>query len=41
MVLAIVLRSLAVLRRLDVPFVLFWSAYVAIWPGALWWSGVS
>ena len=41
MLMALLYDPLSALRRLDVPFVLFWSTYLAVWPGILmWWTRI-
>ncbi len=37
MVLPLLYRPLSALSRLDLPLVAFWSAYLALWPGVMWW----
>jgi hypothetical protein len=41
MIVALLHHPLAALRRMDLPFFLFWSSYLAVWPGILyWWSRI-
>ena len=38
MILPTVYPPLLRLRQIDFPLAAFWSAYLALWPGALWWG---
>ncbi len=39
MILVLLHRPLTALARTDLPLLLFWTSYLAIWPGVLyWWS---
>jgi hypothetical protein len=37
MIITLLHRPLAKLRQLDFAFALFWSAYLALWPGMIFW----
>jgi hypothetical protein len=37
LVLPLLSLPLARIRHMDVALVAFWSAYLALWPGVLWW----
>ena len=38
MIIALIYRPLNLLRDVDVALALFWSSYLALWPGVLWWG---
>jgi len=37
MILPLLHRPLTKLSQIDLPLALFWSGYLALWPGIFWW----